>query len=177
MGVVHAATQTIPALPDLQFIGVNPEPAGLEGNRVSYMEAGAGHAKTVFLLHGIGSNSTGWRFVLDGLKDRYRVIAWNAPGYYLTDNLKTETPSNFQYADAVAALLDALGIDKVFMAGSSFGSLIAASFAFRHPKRVERLALLGTARGQKWLPMEERAKRLRMREESIRDGGIGLAQT
>jgi pimeloyl-ACP methyl ester carboxylesterase len=178
MGVAQAAaTKTIPALPELQFVGVNPEPAGLEGNRVSYMEAGAGHAKAVFLLHGIGSNSTGWRFVIDGLKDRYRVIAWNAPGYYLTDNLKAETPSNFQYADAVAALLDALGIEQVYMAGSSFGSLIAASFAFRHPGRVERLALLGTARGQKWLPAEERVKRLRMREESIRDGGIGLAQT
>lgn len=178
MGVVQAAAaQSIPALPELQLIGVATEPAGLEGNRISYMEAGTGNSDTVFLLHGIGSNSTGWRFVMDGLKDRHRVIAWNAPGYYLSDNLRAETPSNFQYADAVAALLDALRIDRVCMAGSSFGSLIAASFAFRHPDRVRRLALLGTARGQKWLPAEERARRLRMREESIRDGGIGLAQT
>lgn len=167
----------LPPLPELQLIGVDPEKCGLEGRRMSYLEAGAEHRQAVFLLHGIGSNANGWRFVIDGLKSRYRVIAWNAPGYYLSDNLRAETPNNFQYADAVAALLDALGIEQAHLAGSSFGSLIAASFAARHPQRVRRLALLGTARGQKWLPPEERARRLQMREESIRDGGIGLAET
>jgi pimeloyl-ACP methyl ester carboxylesterase len=168
---------TVPPLPELRLVGVDPEKCGLEGRRMSYLEAGAEHRQVVFLLHGIGSNANGWRFVIDGLKSRYRVIAWNAPGYYLSDNLEAETPSNFQYADAVAALLDALGIEQASFAGSSFGSLIAASFAARHPGRVRRLALLGTARGQKWLPPEERARRLKMREESIRDGGIGLAET
>ena len=167
----------VPPLPELQLIGVDPEKCGLEGQRMSYLEAGAEHPQAVFLLHGIGSNANGWRFVIDGLKSRYRVIAWNAPGYYLSDNLRAEAPNNFQYADAVAALLDALGIEQACLAGSSFGSLIAASFAARHPQRVRRLALLGTARGQKWLPPAERARRLRMREDSIADGGIGLAQT
>lgn len=167
----------LPPLPELRLIGVDPEKCGLEGRRMSYLEAGAEHPQAVFLLHGIGSNANGWRFVIDGLKNRYRVIAWNAPGYYLSDNLRAETPNNFQYADAVEALLDALGIEQASLAGSSFGSLIAASFAARHPQRVRRLALLGTARGQKWLPPDERARRLRMREDSIADGGIGLAQT
>jgi pimeloyl-ACP methyl ester carboxylesterase len=171
------ATVAIPPLPELRLIGVAPETCGLEGRRMCYMEAGPADAPAVFLLHGIGSNSGGWRFVIDGLKDRYRVIAWNAPGYYLSDNLRAEAPNNFQYADALAALLDALGIQQAFVAGSSFGSLVAASFAARHPVRVRRLALLGTARGQKWLPPEERARRLQMREDSIRDGGVGLAET
>jgi pimeloyl-ACP methyl ester carboxylesterase len=167
----------IPPLPELRLIGVDPEKCGLEGRRMSFMEAGPKDAPPVFLLHGIGSNSGGWRFVIDGLQNRFRVVAWNAPGYYLSDNLRAEAPNNFQSADAVAARLDALGIERACLAGSSFGSLIAASFAARHPARVRRLALLGTARGQKWLPPEERARRLQMREESIRDGGIGLAET
>jgi hypothetical protein len=28
-----------------------------------------------------------------GLADRFRLIAWNAPGYLLSDNLRAETPS------------------------------------------------------------------------------------
>ncbi len=178
MGALHAqAALAVPPLPELRLIAVDAEKCGLEGRRMSYMETGDEDAPAVFLLHGIGSNSTGWRFVLDGLKDRHRVIAWNAPGYYLSDNLRAETPGHAQYADALAALFDALGIAQACIAGSSFGSMIAASFAARHPGRVRRLALLGTARGQKWLPPEERARRLKMREDSVQDGGIGLAET
>lgn len=177
MHAIAESALSIPALPEIGLIGVDPATCGLEGRRMSYIEAGAGHRQAVFLLHGIGSNATGWRYVIDGLKDRYRVIAWNAPGYYLSDNLRAEAPTNFDYADAVAALLDTLGIEAAHFAGSSFGSLIAASFAARHPGRVQRLALFGTSRGQKWLPQDERERRLRMREDSIRDGGIGLAET
>jgi pimeloyl-ACP methyl ester carboxylesterase len=166
----------IPPLPELALVGVDAHKAGLEGPRMSYMEAGASHAQAVVLLHGIGSNSTGWRYVMAALGKRYRVIAWNAPGYYLTDNFAAETPAHTQYADALAALLDALGVASAHIAGSSFGSLIAASFATRHPERVQRLALLGTTRGQAWLPRDERARRLAMRAESIRDGGLDLAE-
>ena len=70
----------IPALPELKLVAVDPQPAGMEGTRMSFMEAGAG-AQTVLLLHGIGSNSSGWRFILDALCADYRVVAWNAPGY------------------------------------------------------------------------------------------------
>ena len=166
----------VPPLPELKLIAVDPAKAGLEGRRMSYMEAGAEHRVAIMLLHGIGSNCTGWRYVLAALGTRYRVIAWNAPGYYLSDNLGAETPSHTQYADALAALLDALGIASTHIVGSSFGSLIAASFASRYPERVLRLALLGTTRGQAWLPAEERSRRLATRAASIQAGGMDLAE-
>lgn len=172
----HTEREDLPPLPELTLIAVDAAQAGLEGPRMSYMEAGAGHDETVVLLHGIGSNSTGWRYVMAGLADRYRVIAWNAPGYYLSDNLAAETPLHGQYAAALGALLDALGIATAHVVGSSFGSLIAASFASSHPERVRRLVLLGTTRGQAWLSPEERARRLEMRAASIRGGGLELAE-
>jgi pimeloyl-ACP methyl ester carboxylesterase len=160
---------TVPALPELKLLAV-------AGERMSYMEAGSGRPDTVLLLHGIGSNCTGWRYVLDGLAARFRTIAWNAPGYYLSDFLRDEAPSNWQYADALARLMDALGIESAHIAGSSFGSLIAASFAARHPRRVRRLALLGASRGQKWLAAEERERRLAMRDEAARAGAIAMSE-
>ena len=47
-----------------------------------------------------------WRFQLAGLSDRYRVIAWNAPGA-LTDALKTDNPDCKTFADALNDFLAA----------------------------------------------------------------------
>ncbi len=165
----------LPTLPELQFVGISNR-ADMDGNRLCYMEAGAQNKQSVVLLHGIGSNSTGWRFVLDALGKKYRVIAWNAPGYLLSDNLISDAPSNEQYADVLGELLSALGIEDTYLVGSSFGSMIAATFAARFPNRVKKLALFGTSRGQRWLSPDERKARRTAREESIKDGGLSLAE-
>lgn len=165
----------LPQLPELRLVAVEPQPAGLEGARMSYMEAGTG-PETVLLLHGIGSNCTGWRYLFAALGTDYRVVAWNAPGYYLSDNFAAAAPTNWQYADALVALMDALGVEAAHVAGSSFGSMVGASFAARHPRRVRRLALLGASRGQKWLPAEERARRLAMRDAGAREGAVAMSE-
>ena len=167
----------VPALPELKFVAVEPSRCGMEGPRISYMESGSQEGEPLVLLHGIGSNSGGWRYMLDALCADFHVMAWNAPGYMLSDNLAAESPKNTQYADALAAFLDAFKIDRAFLVGSSFGSMVAATFAARYPDRVLRLALLGTSRGQKGLPDDERAKRRRMRADSIRDGGVAMAES
>lgn len=165
-----------PGLPDLKFAGIDPVQCGLEGRRISYMEAGNASAPPLLLLHGIGSNSSGWRFILNALASQYRVIAWNAPGYMLSDNFSTEKPNNCQYADAVSAFLDTLGYDSVSIVGSSFGSLVAASFAARYPARVQRLVLSGSSRGQKHWPPAERRAALDGRKVAMSDGPLAMAE-
>jgi hypothetical protein len=81
----------LPRLPELRFAEI---PATSRhryvGDRFCYMEAGQVELPPVLLLHGIGANSLHWRFQLAGLADRFRLIAWNAPGYLLSDNLRAE---------------------------------------------------------------------------------------
>ena len=82
--------------------------ANYQGDRFSYMEAGRADAPVVLLLHGVGANSMHWRHQLAGLSDRYRVIAWNAPGYMITDGFVKDVAECKDYADAVRDFLTAL---------------------------------------------------------------------
>lgn len=173
----HPDGTPIPPLPDLRFTEVDGAALGLSGPRLSYMEAGEGTA-TILCLHGIGANSMGWRFVLAGLSDVARVIAWNAPGYLMSDPFVDERPRAEDYADAAVALLEAVGVaGPVHIAGSSFGSMLGACLAARHPARVASLTLMGTSRGQRWKGEEGRAAMLAMRQASVAEGGVALART
>jgi pimeloyl-ACP methyl ester carboxylesterase len=175
MSLSHPDGTPLPPLPDLRFTAVDPASCRLAGPRLSYMEAGTG--PVVLCLHGIGANSMGWRYVLAGLAPAARVIAWNAPGYLMSDAFAAEAPRAEDYAGAAVALLDALGIaGPVHVVGSSFGSLVGAALAACHPDRVARLVLLGTSRGQRWKGDEERARMLAMRAASIAEGGVALAR-
>jgi len=42
-------------------------------------------APVIVALHDLGDNAMQWRFQLAGLSDCFRVVAWNAPGYLLSD--------------------------------------------------------------------------------------------
>ena len=113
--------------------------------RFSYCEAGAGPA--LVLLHGIGSSAESWRDQLTGLADMRHVVAWDAPGYGASSPLGAARPTAADFADRLDMLLDALGLERIALAGHSLGALIAGAFAAARPDRVERLILSDAALG------------------------------
>ncbi len=64
----------------------------------------------------------------------FSVLTPSRPGYLQTPLSTGATPE--QAADAVASLLDVLGIDRVCVMGTSGGGPTALQFALRHPGRV-----------------------------------------
>ena len=49
-------------------------------------------------------------------------------------------------ADAIAAVLDAIDVDRLCaIVGASYGGMVALAFAERYPERLERLVLIGAA--------------------------------
>src|SRR5690349_13550919 len=93
---------------------------------LSFLEAGAARDPAIVLLHGLGSRAESWRDLLADLPARgLRVIAWDQPGYGLSDALPMAGPSPADYADALRALADALDLRRFFLVGHSLGALIA----------------------------------------------------
>jgi pimeloyl-ACP methyl ester carboxylesterase len=166
----------IPPLPELRFADI---PAGsrirYRGDRFSYMEAGDASTPPLVLLHGIGGNSMHWRFQFAGLADRFRVIAWDAPGYMLSDCLIAETPTACGYADALADFLASLGVGAFDLLANSFGTRVAQCFAYHHPGRIGRAVFTGAgvAAGSS---AGERARALDGRIQMIARGGPALAE-
>ena len=144
------------------------------GDRFSYMESGRSDADSVLLLHGIGGNSLYWRFQFAGLADRFRLIAWNAPGYFLTDNLRAETPSARDYADALCDFASAVGVAHFAVIANSFGTRVAQCFAHYHPGRISCAVFTGTSLPQD-LP-DDRARGLAARANMIERGAYAFSE-
>jgi pimeloyl-ACP methyl ester carboxylesterase len=145
------------------------------GDRFSYKEAGQSKLPPLLLLHGIGANSLHWRYQLAGLASRFRLIAWNAPGYVLSDNLRAETASGRDYADALDDFLKALGVAGFNIGANSFGTRIAQSFAYHYPGRIDRAIFTGTSIARA-TSAEERAQALKARAAMIERGSYAFGE-
>ena len=99
------------------------------------------------LLHGVGSDAESWSPLIEALPPGRDIVAWYAPGYGDSTPVAPQAPAPDDYAAALEAMLDALALGRVLLAGHSLGCLFAARFAARNPNRVARLALMSPALG------------------------------
>jgi len=99
---------------------------------------------TVAFIHGGEQDHSGWI-----LQSRYLahhgfgVLAVDLPGHGRSDGAPLARIQDM--ADWIVALLDAAGSASAALVGHSMGSLAVLDCAARHPRRVTRIALLGTA--------------------------------
>ncbi len=106
---------------------------------IEYAEAGEG--PPVLVIHGAGGGFDQGLDIGEGFLQRgFRVIAPSRFGYLRTPLPKKGSPA--AQADAHAAVLDALGIQRCPVLGVSAGGPSAVQLALRHPDRVSALVLM-----------------------------------
>lgn len=108
------------------------------------LEAGNAENPPVLLLHGSCSNSAFWFSDILALMVEYHVFAADIPGEAGNSAEYRLSLDNAEYAEWLAALLDALGLETVSLAGNSLGGWMALKFATAYPARVTRLMLIAS---------------------------------
>lgn len=115
----------------------------VNGITVAYDDAGSG-GDVLALVHGHPFNRSMWRPQVDALsRAGWRVIAPDLRGYGETTVVEGMTTLDV-FANDLAALLDALGIGQVVVAGLSMGGQIAMELARLHRSRLRGLVLAAT---------------------------------
>ncbi len=121
--------------------------AASRGARVVQTTAGpleyatAGDGPPLLSIHGAGGGfDQGLTLAADLVGDGYRVIAPSRFGYLGTPIPADVSPAS--QADAHAALLAALSVEKAIVMGVSAGARSALELALRHPEKVQALILL-----------------------------------
>ena len=114
--------------------------------RFSVIDAGPRDAlRTLVFIHGFGGRAAYWHYQLDHFHYDSRVIALDLRGHGLSDAPRSRYDVEELCGDVVA-MLDAVGAPERFvLIAHSFGGAIAAHFVTRHPERVERLVIIGSA--------------------------------
>lgn len=150
LGLVAAATAAMPIA--LSFRAAVAEargrvamPARMTVTRFGPVQwAEAGDGPPVLMLHGTGGGfDQGLLFCRRLSAAGWRVIAPSRFGYLGTS--MPAAPSPAAEADAMADLLDTLGIERLPVMGGSAGAIPAIEFAIRHPGRCAALVAIAPA--------------------------------
>jgi pimeloyl-ACP methyl ester carboxylesterase len=101
----------------------------------SYVLAGKADNPAVVLLCGGMDYSRMWHEYVRKLERSYRVLTFDYP---------RELATVYEARDAIAELMEKLGIEKAVFAGASFGGFMAQLIARKYPGKVSGLGLFST---------------------------------
>ena len=123
-----------------------PHATATDGTRLCFAETGYGIP--VIFVHEFAGDMRSWEPQLRHFGQRYRAIAYNARGYPPSDvPADPAAYSQAQAADDIAAVLDALSIERAHVVGLSMGGFATLHFGFRHPERARSLVVSGCGYG------------------------------
>jgi 2-succinyl-6-hydroxy-2,4-cyclohexadiene-1-carboxylate synthase len=108
----------------------------------------AGDGPTLLLLHGFTGSAESWAPLRAALGPRWMTAAVDLPGHGRSS--APENPARYalpRVADDLAAVLDALQVDRAAVLGYSMGGRTALHFALRHPARIAALVLESASPG------------------------------
>jgi pimeloyl-ACP methyl ester carboxylesterase/DNA-binding CsgD family transcriptional regulator len=133
-------------LPSEQAIGFLSH----RGRRVAYAVTGAGPLLLLDVARAhhleVFWRRPAYRHFVQRLSERFTVVRWDRPGFGLSDRHDADLSAEGELV-LVERLVAHLGADRVAILAAGDAGPNMVRFAARHPERVSRLALFGTAAG------------------------------
>jgi pimeloyl-ACP methyl ester carboxylesterase len=140
-------------------LGIDLDEQWVETNgvRLHVVSAGPPDGPPVVLLHGIPEFWFGWHRQMGALAGAgFRVIVPDQRGYNASDKPEgVEAYRDDELVKDVVGLIEALGYERVRLAGHDAGAGVAWYLAIEHPERVERLAVFGIGHPDAFLEMRD----------------------
>jgi pimeloyl-ACP methyl ester carboxylesterase len=115
------------------------------GMKVRYLKCDA-PGRPIIAVHGLAVQNSAdqWLSSFDALSKIGPIYALDVPGWGLSD--MPEKGYDFpMWIAAVKAVVDETSADEIDVLGQSLGGWIAALYAWKHPEKVRRVALLSNA--------------------------------
>jgi len=100
--------------------------------------------KAIVFVHASGSNGHTFHYQLEGLAAHHSPIALDMPGHGRSDGVRGFDTVG-EYAQFLAAFLEALELKRAVIAGCSIGGAIALEFALRFPEKTEAVIPIAAA--------------------------------
>lgn len=113
-----------------------------EGLAISYRDSEKGEGPVIF-IHGFPFDKSSWEPQFRFLKDKYRVITYDLPGFGWSSPLSGQ-PDIPAFAHHLIRFMDELGIGKAVVCGLSMGGYILLAAASLYPERLQALILSDT---------------------------------
>lgn len=114
------------------------------GVEIHYAERGIRGRQTILFLHGYADSWHSFGRVFAALPRKYPALAPDLRGH--GDSDKPAPPYTLEvFTEDLLQFMNALELETVDLVGHSMGSLVAQSFAARHPERVGKLVLISSA--------------------------------
>ena len=103
--------------------------------RLYYELTGPADAPVIVQFGGGLFGRHNFALVNDGFRERFRLLSFDARGYGASTKPR-EAYTIEGWAEDGAALLDAVGLDRAYVHGTSMGGMIAIAFTAAHPDRT-----------------------------------------
>ena len=144
-----------PAMPELDGVEhtFHDLPTGV---RLHLAVAGPQDAPPVLLLHGWPQHWWSWRHVIGQLAGDFRLLCPDLRGLGWSGQPADDDFRKQRLADDAIALLDAVGVERVMLAGHDWGGWAAILAALTAPERFS--ALLAISIGHPWAPAKVAAR-------------------
>lgn len=120
------------------------------GMQIAYMDEGKGEETLVF-IHGLGSYAPAWKKNIKSLKENYRCIAIDLPGYGKSSKGKYDA-SMTAFAEVIKDFLNKINVENITLVGHSMGGQISIMTALAYPELIEKLILVAPAGFETFTP-------------------------